>query len=48
MVEGERVALKPLRMDRVPTYRRWSNDLEISNANGWVFPFTLEAQPARV
>jgi diamine N-acetyltransferase len=48
VVEGERVALGPLRMDLVPTYQRWSNDLEVANANGWVIPFTLEAQRERI
>jgi hypothetical protein len=44
VVEGERVALGPLRMDLVATYQRWSNDLEVANGNGWIAPFTLEAQ----
>jgi diamine N-acetyltransferase len=43
VVEGERVALGPLRMDLVATYQRWENDLEAANANGLVIPFTLEA-----
>jgi hypothetical protein len=34
VVEGERVALGPLRMDLVATYQRWDNDLEALNANG--------------
>jgi hypothetical protein len=34
VVEGERVALGPLRMDLVETYQRWDNDLEALNANG--------------
>ena len=48
VVEGERVALGPLRMDLVPTYQRWDNDLEALNANGRVIPFTLEAQRERI
>lgn len=48
VVEGERVALGPLRMDLVPLMRRWSNDLEVANANGWVVPWTLEAQRERL
>jgi diamine N-acetyltransferase len=48
VVEGERVALGPLRMDLVPTYQRWSNDLEVANGNGWVIPFTLEMQRDRI
>src|SRR6266536_256603 len=41
VVEGERVALGPLRLDLVPTYQRWENDLEVANGNGRVMPFTL-------
>jgi len=48
VVEGERVALGPLRMDLVPAYQRWSNDLEAFNANGHVLPGTLEAQRERI
>lgn len=48
VVEGERVALGPLRMDLVETYQRWDNDLEALNANGRVIPFTLEAQRERI
>jgi diamine N-acetyltransferase len=48
VVEGARVALGPLRMDLVPTYQRWSNDLRIANGNGWVIPFTLETQRERI
>jgi diamine N-acetyltransferase len=48
VVEGARVALGPLRMDLVATYQRWSNDLEVANANGWVIPFTLETQRERI
>jgi diamine N-acetyltransferase len=48
VVEGERVALGPVRLDLVPTYQRWSNDLEVANGNGWVIPFTLEAQRDRI
>jgi diamine N-acetyltransferase len=48
VVGGERVALGPLRLDLVPTYQRWSNDLEVANGNGWVIPFTLEAQRERI
>src|SRR5215218_6020827 len=48
VVEGERVALGPLRMDLVPTYQRWENDLEVANANGRVIPFTLEAERERI
>jgi hypothetical protein len=43
VVEGERVALGPLRLDLVPTYQRWENDLEVANGNGRVMPFTLGA-----
>ncbi len=48
VVEGERVALGPLRSDLVPTYQRWENDLEVANGNGRVMPFTLEAERDRV
>jgi diamine N-acetyltransferase len=48
VVEGDRVALGPLRMDLVATYQRWDNDLEVANANGWVIPRTLEAQRERI
>ncbi len=48
VVEGERVALGPLRMDLIPTYQRWENDLEAATANGVVIPFTLEAQRERI
>jgi diamine N-acetyltransferase len=48
LVEGDRVALGPLRMDLVPAYQRWSNDLEAFNANGWVLPWTLEVQRERI
>ncbi len=48
VVEGERVALGPLRMDLVATYQRWSNDLQVANGNGWVIPFTLETQRERI
>jgi diamine N-acetyltransferase len=48
VVEGERVALGPVRLDLVPVYQRWSNDLEVANSNGWVLPFTLEAQRDRI
>ncbi len=48
VVEGERVALGPLRMDLVETYQRWDNDLEALNANGRVIPFTVEAQRERI
>ena len=48
VIEGERVALGPLRMDLVATYQRWDNDLEVLNANGWVIPRTLEAQRERI
>jgi RimJ/RimL family protein N-acetyltransferase len=47
VVEGERVALGPLRMDLVATYQRWNNDLEALTANDRVIPFTLEAQRER-
>jgi diamine N-acetyltransferase len=48
VIEGERVALGPLRMDLVATYQRWDNDLEALNANGRVIPFTLQAQRERI
>ena len=48
VIEGARVALGPLRMDLVPTYQRWENDLEVANANGRVIPFTLEAMRERI
>jgi diamine N-acetyltransferase len=48
VIEGERVALGPLRMDLVPTYQRWENDPEAANANGLVIPRTLEAQRERI
>ena len=48
VVEGERVALGPVRLDLVPVYQRWSNDLEVANSNGWVIPFTREAQRDRI
>jgi diamine N-acetyltransferase len=48
VVEGERVALGPIRSDLVPLYQRWSNDLEVANGNGWVIPFTLESQRDRI
>jgi RimJ/RimL family protein N-acetyltransferase len=48
VIEGARVALGPLRMDLVPTYQRWENDLEVANADGRVIPFTLEATRERI
>jgi diamine N-acetyltransferase len=48
VLEGERAALGPLRSDLVGLYQRWSNDLEVANGNGWVIPFTLEAQRDRI
>jgi diamine N-acetyltransferase len=48
VVEGERVALGPLRLDLAPLLQRWSNDLEVANANGWVVPWTLDAQRERL
>jgi diamine N-acetyltransferase len=48
VVEGERVALGPLRTDLAATYQRWENDLEVATANGRVIPFTLEAQRERI
>jgi diamine N-acetyltransferase len=44
VVEGAQVALGPLRMDLIPLYQRWENDLEVANGNGRVIPATLEAQ----
>jgi RimJ/RimL family protein N-acetyltransferase len=44
VVEGRRVALGPTRSDLVPTYQRWANDPQVASGNGWVIPFTLEAQ----
>ena len=44
VVEGERVALGPLRMDLIPLYQCWENDLEVANGNGRVIPATLEGQ----
>jgi diamine N-acetyltransferase len=48
VVEGERAALGPFRSDLVALYQRWSNDPEVARANGWVVPWTLEAQRERI
>jgi RimJ/RimL family protein N-acetyltransferase len=44
VLEGERVALGPLRMDLADTYRRWLHDLEVRN--GILTPgiYALEAE----
>ena len=48
VLEGERVALGPLRKDLADTYRRWLHDLEVRN--GILNPglYALEAEEAWV
>ena len=48
VLEGERVALGPLRKDLADTYRRWVNDLDVRN--GILNPglYALEAEEAWV
>lgn len=44
-IEGDRVALGPLRLDLVPRYQRWFNDFEVGATyfNGSLVPETSEA-----
>ena len=41
-VEGERVALGPLRRDLIPTYARWNGDFTVSRTIGVPVPYTEE------
>ena len=45
-VEGERVALGPLRRDLVALYHRWHNDLGVARTLGVGWPAALEAEEA--
>lgn len=47
-IEGERVALGPLRVDLVPLYQRWSNDWWVQRTfGGEPEPISLEVQRER-
>jgi RimJ/RimL family protein N-acetyltransferase len=46
LVEGELVALGPLRRDLIPVYQRWMSNLEVMRGVGRVDPVTLEAETA--
>ena len=46
-VEGERVALGPLRRELLPLYARWNNDFVTTRALAWSRPTTLEQEAAR-
>ena len=43
-IEGEKVALGPLRRDLVPLYHRWNNDFTVNRTTSEARPFTLEDQ----
>jgi hypothetical protein len=45
-IEGERVALGPLRRDLIPTYHRWHNDIALSRTFAVPQPTTLEQEEA--
>ncbi len=46
LVEGERVALGPLRRDLIPTYQRWVSALEVAFGVGHLGVLTLDAEQA--
>jgi RimJ/RimL family protein N-acetyltransferase len=46
LIEGELVALGPLRRDLIPVYQRWMNNLEVMRGVGRIDPVTLEAETA--
>ena len=48
VLEGERVALGPLRKDLADTYRRWVHDLEVRQGVAVVAIYGLEAEEAWV
>ena len=48
VLEGERVALGPLRKDLADRYRRWLHDLEVRNGILTVGVYALEAEEAWV
>jgi diamine N-acetyltransferase len=43
-IEGERVALGPLRHDLIPTYQRWNNDAATNRATAGFRPTTFEQE----
>jgi RimJ/RimL family protein N-acetyltransferase len=43
-IEGELVALGPLRRDLVPLYQRWINNLEVARGIGAFLPSTVEKE----
>jgi RimJ/RimL family protein N-acetyltransferase len=43
-VEGERVALGPLRRDLIPHYQRWNNDLAVTRTLRSSLPMTIEQE----
>jgi diamine N-acetyltransferase len=45
-IEGNQVALGPLRRDLVPTYRRWHNDVATLRTYALPLPTTLEQEEA--
>jgi diamine N-acetyltransferase len=45
-IEGERVALGPLRRDLIPTYQRWNNAAATNRATACFRPTTLEQESA--
>lgn len=45
-VEGERIALGPLRRDLLPTYARWNSDVMVSRTIGVPRPHTEESVAA--
>ena len=47
MLEGERVALGPLRKDLADRYRRWIHDLDVRTGILTVGIYALEAEEAR-
>ena len=48
VLEGERVALGPLRKDLADSYRRWVHDLDVRNGILTVGIYALEAEEAWV
>jgi RimJ/RimL family protein N-acetyltransferase len=45
-IQGERVALGPLRRDLVPTYQRWDTDFATNRTTAIARPITLEQEAA--
>lgn len=43
-IEGEKVALGPLRRELCPLYQRWNNDFVVNRTTSSVRPVTLEEQ----